>query len=236
MAQQARRGFMPTDERDFGDKTLPILRKAAEEVYYLLNRNYPVTPITRFIGDHYQLSERQRLALARTISAKDKIIARKKREVQNINGKVLYIDGFNVIIGLEIAFSNSMLFKCMDGTIRDLAGLRGTYRLIPQTDLAIEALLHSLDELKVKKAIIYLDKPVSNSGRLKQRIFHFAETHTFELDVELDDAVDALLKTKPLIASADSIILDECNEWFNLAKYIVDMKNEAYPYIDIIPE
>ncbi len=236
MTQQARRGFMPTDERDFGDKALPKLRKAAEEVYYLLNRNYPVTPITKFIGDHYQLSERQRLALARTISAKDKIIARKKREVQNINDKVLYIDGFNVIIGLEIAFSNSMLFKCMDGTIRDLAGLRGTYRLIPQTDLAIEALLQSLDELKVKKAVIYLDKPVSNSGRLKQRIYHFAEKITFELDVELDEAVDSVLKTKPLIASADSVILDECNEWFNLAKYIVDMQNEDYPYIDIIPD
>lgn len=236
MTQQARRGFMPTDERDFGDKALPKLRKAAEEVYYLLNRNYPVTPITRFIGDHYQLSERQRLALARTISAKDKIIERKKREVQNINGKVLYIDGFNVIIGLEIAFSNSMLFKCMDGTIRDLAGLRSTYRLIPQTDLAIEALLRSLDELEVKKTVIYLDKPISNSGRLKQRIYHFAEKNTFELDVQLDDAVDTLLKTKPLVASADSVILDECNEWFNLAKYIVDMQYEDYPYIDIIPD
>ena len=42
-------------------------------------------------------------------------------------------------------------------------------------------------------------------------------------------------KTKPLIASADAIILDECNEWFNLAKYIVDMQNEDYPYIDMIP-
>lgn len=236
MTQNARRGFVPTDERDFGEQALPKLRKAAEEVYYLLNRNYPVTPITRFIGDHYLLSERQRLALARTISAKDKIAARKMREIQNINGKELSIDGFNVIIGLEIAFSDSMLFKCMDGTIRDLAGLHGTYRLIPQTDLAIEALLQSLDESQVKKAIIYLDKPVSNSGRLKQRIYQFAEKHAFELDVQLDDAVDALLKTKPLIASADAIILDECNEWFNLAKYIVDTQNKNYPYIDIIPD
>lgn len=53
--------------------------------------------------------------------------------------------------------------------------------------------------------------------------------------MQLDDAVDTLLKTKPLIASADAIILDECNEWFNLAKYIVDMQNEDYPYIDMIP-
>ena len=34
----------------------------------LLNRGYPVANTTRFVGDRYQLSERQRLALARTVS------------------------------------------------------------------------------------------------------------------------------------------------------------------------
>ena len=234
MTMQAKRGFMPTDERDFGEKSLPKLRKAAEEVYYLLCRGYPVTNTTRFIGNHYQLSERQRLALARTISPADSISSRKNREVSDISGKTIYIDGFNVIIGLEIAFSDSMLFKCMDGTIRDLAGLHGTYRLIPQTDFAIQALLQSLDELQIQKAVIYLDKPVSNSGRLKQRIYEFAESISFELDVQTENPVDALLKTKPLIASSDAIILDECSNWFNLVKYIINTKTGNFNYTDII--
>ena len=234
MTMQAKRGFMPTDERDFGEKSLPKLRKAAEEVYYLLCRGYPVTNTTRFIGNHYQLSERQRLALARTISPADSIRSRKSREVSDISGKTIYIDGFNVIIGLEIAFSDSMLFKCMDGTIRDLAGLHGTYRLIPQTDFAIQALLQTLDELQIQKAVIYLDKPVSNSGRLKQRIYEFAESISFELDVQIENPVDALLKTKPLIASSDAIILDECSNWFNLVKYIINTKIGNFNYTDII--
>lgn len=231
---QAKRGFMPTDERDFGEKSLPKLRKAADEVYYLLCRGYPVTNTTRFVGNHYQLSERQRLALARTISPADSIRSRKKREVSDISGETIYIDGFNVIIGLEIAFSDSMLFKCMDGTIRDLAGLHGTYRLIPQTDFAIQALLQALDELQIQKAIIYLDKPVSNSGRLKQRIYEFAESISFELDVQIENPVDALLKTKPLIASSDAIILDKCSNWFNLVKYIINTKIGNFNYVDII--
>ncbi len=234
MTMQAKRGFMPTDERDFGEKSLPKLRKAAEEVYYLLCRGYPVTNTTRFIGNHYQLSERQRLALARTISPADSIRSRKKREVSDIRGETIYIDGFNVIIGLEIAFSDSMLFKCMDGTIRDLAGLHGTYRLISQTDFAIQALLQALDELQIQKAVIYLDKPVSNSGRLKQRIYEFAESISFELDVQIENPVDALLKTKPLIASSDAIILDKCNNWFNLVKYIINTKIGNFNYVDII--
>ena len=165
MTPNAKRGFMPTDERDFSEKMIPKLRKAAEEVYFLLNRGYPVTSTTRFIGDHYQLSERQRLALARTVSPEESIRSRKSREVTDIAGKTLYIDGFNVIIGLEIAYSESMLFRCMDGTVRDLAGLHGTYRLIPQTDLAIQALLVSLGELHVEKAVIFLDQPFSSISR-----------------------------------------------------------------------
>lgn len=233
MTKNARRGFMPTDERDFSENALPKLRKAAEEVHFLLNRGYPVTSTTRFIGDHYQLSERQRLALARTVSPAECIRSRQSREVRNIAEKTLYIDGFNVIIGLEIAYSDSMLFHCMDGTIRDLAGLHGTYRLIPQTDLAVKALLASLGELGVQKVVIYLDQPVSNSGRLKQRIFELAENISFELEVLIENPVDAILKTKPLIASGDAIILDECSEWFNLVKYVVEKQIGAYPYIEI---
>ena len=232
MTPNAKRGFMPTDERDFSEKMIPKLRKAAEEVYFLLNRGYPVTSTTRFIGDHYQLSERQRLALARTVSPEESIRSRKSREVTDIAGKTLYIDGFNVIIGLEIAYSDSMLFRCMDGTVRDLAGLHGTYRLIPQTDLAIHALLASLGELHVEKAVIFLDQPVSNSGRLKQRILEFAEQIPFYLEVEIENPVDAILKTKPLIASADAIILDECSQWFNLVRYVVESQIGAYPYIE----
>lgn len=50
---------------------------------------------------------------------------------------VINIDGFNTVITLEVALSASLLLKCMDGTIRDLAGLRGTYCLIDKTDTAI---------------------------------------------------------------------------------------------------
>lgn len=236
MSVQAKRGFLPSDARDFSAESLPKLKKAAEEVCYLLDRGYPVTPVTRFVGDRYQFSERQRLALARTLSQEAAVHARKSREVTDIAGETLWIDGFNVIIGLEIAFSQSMLFHCMDGTVRDLAGLHGTYRLIPQTDSAITALLSTLETSRIAKAVICLDQPVSNSGRLKQRIFELAEHISFELDVLIENPVDALLKTKPLVASGDAIILDECSRWFNLARTVIAQQIGDYPYIDFTPE
>ena len=233
MPQQAKRGFMPTDERDFSLTSLEKLQTAAEEVFYLISRGYPTTPTTRFVGDHYQLSERQRLALARSVSPLQSVLSRRSRQVTDIKDQTIYIDGFNVIIGLEIAFSQSMLFRCLDGTVRDLAGLHGTYRLIPQTDLAVKALLGALDELGVSRAVIYLDKPVSNSGRLKQRIYEFSENIKFDLDVFVEDPVDAILKTKPLIATGDAIILDECDKWFSLAEYAISKAIGDYPYLNI---
>ena len=234
--KDAKRGFVPSDEKEFGDKAIPKLRQAAEEVLFLLNHGYPVKGATRFVGNHYMFSERQRLAIARTVSPEVQITSRLEREVNNIEGETIYIDGFNVIIGLEIAFSESMLFTCMDGTIRDLAGLRGTYRLIPETDLAVKALLKTFKFLKVEKAIIYLDKPVSNSGRLKQKICKYADDGDIEVEVFIEDAVDYVLKQKPLIASGDAIILDECDKWFNIVKCVIAHNIGDYPYIDIRPK
>ena len=181
-------------------------------------------------------SERQRLALARSVSPEEEIVSRKNREVNSIEGEPIYIDGFNVIIGLEIAYSESMLFRCMDGTIRDLAGLRGTYRMTPETDLAIKALLKTLESSKAGKAVIYLDKPVSNSGRLKQKIYEYAEDIDTEIEVIIIDAVDYELKHKPLIASGDALILNECDKWFNLVKRVIEENIGDYEYIDICPE
>ena len=57
---------------------------------------------------------------------------------EELAGKEVWIDGFNTIITLEVILSDSVFFTCMDGTLRDLAALRGTYRLIPETDRAVQ--------------------------------------------------------------------------------------------------
>ena len=235
MSKQVKRGFVPTDERDFSPKNLEKLKKASEEVYFLINRGYPVKSVTTFVGNHYLLSERQRLALARTVSSEEHIRCRKQKELSDtdLKGKTLYIDGFNTIITLEIAFSDSMLFACMDGTIRDLAGLRGTYRLVDKTDSAILAMQKAFTALKIQKAVFYLDAPVSNSGRLKERIAELMQNSPFELEILIENAVDYLLKQKSPVVTADAIILDECASWYNLTKKIIQSQIGSYAYLQL---
>jgi len=139
-------------------------------------------------------------------------------------GQTANIDGFNLIIGLEVALSDGMMFIGQDGCIRDLAELRGTYRLISQTETAIRMIRDALHELQVSKAVIMLDEPVSNSGRLKTKIYDI--DWQIPVDVQIIRSPDAALKKLPCVITGDAIILDECENWFNLMGYIIESKEE----------
>jgi hypothetical protein len=110
----------------------------------------------------------------------------------------------------------------MDGAIRDLANLKGSYHIIDKTQDAVRLVLGKLDELKVKKATIYLDKPISNSGRLKSYINAIARDYKVEVNVELHDGVDKMLYGKKNVISGDCIVLDEAVSWYPLYRDIID--------------
>lgn len=233
MSTTVKRGYSPNDQKEFSSKSIDKLFKAGQDLLYLLNQGYNIKGASTFVGNHYLLSERQRLALARAISSNENIKIRKSKEVKSIpRGSVVNIDGFNTIITLEVALSGSLLLKSMDGTIRDLAALRGTYRLIDKTDSAIMLIGSVLEKNKIDKAMFYLDAPVSNSGRLKQRIMEILKRFTFEVDVEVINNVDAILEKLDNVITSDAIILDKCVSWINLSSIILREIDKSYPYID----
>lgn len=162
-----RRGYVPQDAVEFGPKYRDFMERAAVEVGFLINRGYDVKSASTFVGNHYMLSERQRMALARILSPEDMIEKRRRAEIGRFSPpQAVVIDGFNLIVTLEVAFSGSLLIGGADGTVRDLAGLRGTYRIVDKTELAVSAMFRYMAENGIRAAKIYLDQPVSNSGRL----------------------------------------------------------------------
>lgn len=233
MRKIVKRGYSPNDQREFGNKSINKLLKAGRDLQYLLNQGYNIKGASAFVGNHYLLSERQRLGLVRATSAEESIKIRKSKEIEQIPcGSVINIDGFNTVITLEVALSDSLLLKCMDGTIRDLAALRGTYRLIDKTDTAILLIGNILGKSKIDKVVFYLDAPVSNSGRLKQRIIELLNQFNFEVQVELVHNVDTVLEKLDNVITSDAIILDKCASWINLNAKIIEEINEDYPYVD----
>jgi len=217
--KNARRGYVPEDKIQFTGSALQQLKEAAKDTLYLLNRGYSVKSATTFVGNHYMLSERQRLALARILSADIDIENRMKKETIC---RQVHIDGFNTIITLEVALSHSLVMRCMDKTIRDLAGLRGTYRIIDVTRQAVCLLLKQLLSKNIEKATFYLDAPVSNSGRLKALILDVAAEFPLTVDVVVIHDVDRTLQKMSGVISSDAIILNHCESYVNILPEIIE--------------
>lgn len=224
MAPQAtRRGFSPQDIRDFAPDALQRLRVAQQELHWLLDRGYPMQTAVNFIGGHHQLTARQRSALQR---ATDRTACLKQRQFTRLppaelpRGPIL-IDGFNLIITLETALSGSLLICGADDVLRDLAGLRGTYRIIEQTGRALDLIGSLLSACAVPEVHFYLDAPVSNSGRLKQEIMRRAASWSCRTSTLLVPDADGPLSGQERIVSSDSVLLDRCRSWFNLSAMLV---------------
>lgn len=220
-----RRGYLPEDTRQFSASEIERLKRAAIETAFLLDRGYDTKQVTTFVGNHYMFSERQRLALARSISPSQQTALRKEKQIKAepafCRNKVVHIDGFNTIITLEVALSGSPVLCCMDGTIRDLAGLRGTYHIIDKTETAVRLILEFLDQQEIKEAHFYLDAPVSNSGRLKSLVMDTAGSYRVKVVTDVINDVDRILEQKENVITSDAIILNKCSSWINLSAEVI---------------
>ena len=215
----AKRGYVPEDERNFAPEAIHTMQTASRHVRYLIGEGYDLKQASTFVGNHFLLSERQRLAIMRSLATGEQLVVRRSRRVQmsDLEGKEVWIDGFNTIITLEVMLSEGILFECMDGTIRDLAALRGTYRLIPETSEAVLMLFQTLQKAKISKATILLDEPVSNSGRLKALTADTGEEFAFGQDIQILRDVDRFLYGRENVITSDSVILDHWVSWVDLA-------------------
>ena len=218
-----KRGYVPTDAQEFGTTALPRLHDASLDINYLLERGYPIGPAVTFTGNHYQLSERQRTALTRSLCTSREREARKAKELTSVSGQ-LQLDGFNTIITLEVALSGSLLLDAADGTIRDIAGLHGSFRIVDKTVQAIDLILAELAQLQISEAVFWLDEPVSNSGRLKTLLGQKSAAYPFAVQINLCREVDKRLFQQHRVVTSDSVVLDNCLSWYNLNRRIIERR------------
>lgn len=223
MSKVTRRGFDENDKRWFSNKEQERLQKAKEEIEWLISRDYKMDHVIKFVGDRYQFSLRQRDALKRgACSEESKKIRREKRlPLESLKEGVIHIDGFNLLITLEVALSGGTLVIGSDGCIRDLAGLRGTYKIIDKTDKALKIIGEFLNKYNCKNVIFYLDSPVSNSGNLKHKILEYSKEWNINVEVNLVNNADVILEKLDRVVSTDAVILDKCVNYFNMAREII---------------
>ncbi len=229
------RGTDPGDGRWFSGTALPTLRAAHAELRWLLDRGYPLDPALAFVGGHHQLAARQREALRRATASTAQAAARaaSRLPLSAVREGPLLLDGLNLIITLETASDGGLLVRGDDGVVRDLAGLRGSYRPIPATDAALAALGDALQELRAPAVGILLDAPVSNSGELRKRILARSAEWRIPIDVRLVPDADPVLASGARIVTADSVVLDRAAGWFDLGSWIVGTRMPDARVVDL---
>ncbi|MEZ6185144.1 MAG: DUF434 domain-containing protein [Planctomycetota bacterium] len=207
-------GPHPRDPQDFAASQVDALRRATSELAYLRARGYALPGALKLVGDRYQLRERQRVALTRATSEAGGAARRRARRLSPGQRPArLEVDGFNVWITIETGLQGGVLLRGVDGALRDLSGVHGTYRVDRATEQATRALAAAVRaqgwaDVPLRALI---DRPVSNSGRLAQHLRAFAAAEGLPWTaVVVPDADPVLAEAAPdgAVASSDAVVLD----------------------------
>jgi hypothetical protein len=234
--KRTHRGPHPADAKLFAAAVISDLRSALADFSLLLTKGYAGKSTLKLVGDKFSLTERQRLAIMRSACSDQQLVSRRSREVKlaELGGQAIVIDGYNVLITIEAAMSGACVFKGRDGCFRDLASIHGTYRKVTETIPAVQLIGEFLKEHNAGNCLWLLDSPVSNSGRLKTLIGELARRNEWKWDIELLPSPDAkLIKTDLTAASSDSVVLDGCKRWVNLARAIIEEELPEAHLVDL---
>jgi hypothetical protein len=226
------RGPHPEDHRLFHADRVRDLQNAVDDFSLLLSKGYATPSSLKLVGDHFNLTERQRTAVQRA-SCSDEAMANRKRSelpLARINHDPLIIDGYNILTTLETALSGGPVFACRDGCFRDMASIHGTYRKVEETIGALNLLADFLGHLNCGPITILLDSPVSNSGRLKTVIENVNPNWKVDLVPNPDPILAA---SDQVIVTADSVILDAAKRWVNLAREMITSRIPQSWIIDL---
>ena len=232
------RGAGPRDGRLFAEDAVCALRAAVGDLSWLLSGGYAEPSSRKLVGDRYGLTARQRDAVARCACTDEALRRRgKHREpVERVGGKRILLDGYNVLTTVETALAGGVVLAARDGTFRDIASVHGTWRKVHETEPAIGLIGRTLAALAAGPCVWYLDRPVSNSGRLKQLIARSAEANGWDWNVQLVADPDPILaEAGDIVATADSVILDRCARWLNLARTAIERYVPGAHLIDMAP-
>jgi hypothetical protein len=234
--KRAHRGQHPSDATLFAGDRIPDIQRAVADYSLLLSKGYAEKSSLKLVGDRFTLTERQRLAVMRSACSEEQRASRKSRQldINAVAGQMIAIDGYNILITIEAAMSGGLIFKGRDGCCRDLASIHGTYRRVSETQPAIELIGGFLQQIGISQALWLLDSPVSNSGRLKTLLRELAEKNNWKWEIELVTSPDAvLIKGGKIVASSDSVVLDKCGKWVDLAGEIIKNRIPTAKIIDL---
>ncbi|MCK4748572.1 MAG: DUF434 domain-containing protein [Bacteroidales bacterium] len=205
----------------FPDDILP----AAKEYLWMLSKGYPQKGSLKMVGDKFMLSRDMRQVLYRGISTEEQAAGRRDKIGSVKNGDLVLVDAYNVLFTINNYLLGKPLFLSNDGILRDAGEMRGRIVNKPVFNRATCLLLDVLREWSGTTFVLYLDEPVSYSGRLA---IEFSKDMV-QMDIEGEaltvKSPDHMLKHEKsdAICTSDSAIIDQYQgRIVDLPRYLLD--------------
>ena len=201
------------------------LFKASKEYLWMLSSGYPQKASLKLVGDKFMLTRDMRQVLYRGISAKNRAAARNKLIGSVRHGDVVLIDAYNVLFTINNYLLGKPLFISNDGILRDAGEMRG--RILNKTvfNTAIGLMLDVLKEWDEATYMLYLDEPVSFSGRLSIELSKDMVQMEIDGEALTVKSPDHMLKheSSDAICTSDTVIIDHYHgRVVDLPRYLLE--------------
>lgn len=213
-----------------------MLRRAVDELSWLLSRDYGPTAALELVGNRHGLRKRQRVAVLRAACSDSARVERaaRQREPGDLSGCELWVDGFNCIITLESAMAGGVILVGRDRAHSDLSSVHGSYRRVEETRAAVDAVAALCRESGVAAVRWLLDRPVSNSGRLKAMIQDAAPAGLpWQVELVYSPDKELVVPGDHAVASSDSWVLDHCQSWVDIPGAIIARQVDRAWLVDL---
>lgn len=135
----------------------------------------------------------------------------------SLQGREVFLDGYNVLITVESLLAGNPVICCDDGFLRDTRGVFGRYRQSGLTTPALSEILDLLARATPAFAHILLDRQMSRSGELAGNIRAMLAERNLAGTARTARDVDRQLKAAiGIVATSDGNVIDASSEVIDL--------------------
>ncbi len=207
------------------DDALATIRSAAEDVAWLLGRDYPPDAVSAFVSEHRQLGPAERHLL----SANARMVARVRHHIaremdpEDVVRRPLRVDAPNVLAVVAAAPQGKLLLESPAGVLTDPDWSRA--ERLPEGEALSEAARRccaALKPLRPKTVQVLLEAKDPDTDRAVAAFEAAAKTTKLKgVTVERVPSVPDALAGGGFVVSSDAAVLDRCATWMNLVPLVL---------------
>ncbi|MCL7475669.1 MAG: DUF434 domain-containing protein [ANME-2 cluster archaeon] len=209
---------------------IPGEDRAVYDIRFLLERGYPRASAITYVCNHYRLDITIRHVFGRVIYTDGVARARKSKTIEwgELAGEEIWVDGYNVLIGVEFALKGEPVYLCDDGFIRDTRGVFRNYRCSDVTVKALDSILGLLSKCEYGRVEFLFDSQISRSGDLAKWVGERMGTFGINGNARTSRHVDHDLKhCRKIVATSDGTIIDAVNTVVNIQARVLEELNRS---------